>query len=127
MEVIVTSYCFLIDRSEFARSTFEIYDLGRTVYRELSIDVCRGVFRIEKSEIVMSVFGIPPSHIPITVVTPLIVNELVDTDSIFAKVFVEKPGLEKDTIFPTLAIPMKFPLDVITVLIPDAEPAVILT
>ena len=104
-----------------------MYDLGRTVYKELSMDDCRGVFRIEKSEVVTSFAGSPPSHIPVTVVTPLIVSVLVETDSIFAKVFVENPGLEKDTMFPTLAIPIKFPFAVITVLIPELERAVILT
>ena len=125
-DVIVTSNCFLIVKFELVKSTFEIYDFGRTVYKELSSDTCKDVETTLKSDGVISDSGKEPSHIPVTVVTPLIVKDLSDTDRTLAKVFVEKPGFENATKFPTSTKPTKKVFDVVTVLIPE-DPSDIFT
>ena len=51
--------------------------------------------------------GNPPSHIPVTLLTPEIVKEFLDTLSTFAYEIVFFPGLVYSTIFPTVAIPIK--------------------
>ena len=73
---------------------------------------------ILKSDGLISEVGRPPSATSVTVVTPLIVRELKETDSILAKVLAVKPGFENATRFPTVAIPTKIVFVADTVLIP---------
>ena len=80
---------------------------------------------ILKSDGLISEVGRPPSATSVTDVTPLIVIELRETDSTFAKVVVVKPGFEKDTRFPTVAMPVKIVLVADTVLIPALSPVIL--
>ena len=71
--------------------------------------------------------GRPPSHIPVTLLTPDIVKECCATLSTFAKETVLLPGFVYWTIFPTVAIPVKNLLGSVkvTVDIPKYAPEVV--
>jgi len=51
--------------------------------------------------------GRPPSHIPVTLLTPAIVKECWETLSTLAYETVLFPGFVYSTIFPTVVIPVK--------------------
>ena len=107
-------------------STLEIFFFGRTVYNVLSVEDWNGEYKTLKSAGWIAVPGRPPSLIPITVVTPATVRECLETVLTLAKLTVESPALVKETVLPSVAIPIKLKSVVVTVLIPP-DAAVILT
>ena len=103
---------------ELVKSTDAIFLFGSAVYNVLSIEDWKFENRILKSLGLIVEDGRAPSQTPDTVVMPEIVKALWDTVSIFAKVFTDRPGFEKATILPTVAIPEKIKSADVTVLIP---------
>lgn len=77
--VIVIANSFLIVRFEFVRSTEFIKFLGSFVYKLLSTEVWKEDPRILKSFTDFASAGGDPSHIPVTVVTPVTIIEFWDT------------------------------------------------
>ena len=105
--MIVTSNCFLIVIWELVKSTLEILSLGNCVYKLLSSEFWNLEESILKLDGLIVLIGRPPSHIPVTLLTPDIVKECCATLSTFAKETVLFPGFVYWTIFPTVAIPLK--------------------
>ena len=94
------------------------------MYKVLSVDDWNLEDYILKFDGLIVVEGRPPSHIPVTLLTPAMVKECCDTLSTLAKETVLFPGFVYSTIFPTVAIPTKN-LDgsvKVTVLIPAEAP-----
>ena len=115
---MVTLNCLLIVSDELVKSTDAIFLFGSAVYNVLSTEDWKFENRILKSLGLIVEDGRAPSQTPETVVMPEIVKALWDTVSIFAKVFADRPGFEKATILPTVAIPEKIKSADVTVLIP---------
>ena len=124
-DVIVTSNCLLIVKLDSVKSTLAIFCFGSGVYKVLSVDDSSRVVNILKSDGLISDAGRAPSQIPITVVIPLSVRLSLATLVILAKVFVDSPGFENATRFPTVAIPTNRVSEVVTVLIPPLTPVIL--
>ena len=72
--VMVTSNCFLIVKEELVKSTSATSLLGNTVNKLLSVEDWNWEVSILKLEGLIILVGRPPSHTPVTVVTPDIVK-----------------------------------------------------
>ena len=81
---IVTSNCLLIVIWEFVKSTLETLSLGNFVYKLLSVEDWNWEDNILKFGGLIVVEGRPPSHIPVTLLTPAMVKECCDTLSTLA-------------------------------------------
>ena len=126
---MVTSNCFLIVNEELVKSTSETFFLGNLVNKVLSLEAWNCEVSILKLDGLIETVGNPPSHIPVTVVNPAIVNECWETLSTLAYDVVLNPELVYSTILPTVAIPLKNLLGsvLVTVEIPRYAPSVVAT
>ena len=79
-DVIVTSNCFLIVKTELVKSTSLIFCFGSLVYKLLSTEITDLVPSNLKSYTEMLVFGSPPSQTPVTVVMPDMVKVVAVTE-----------------------------------------------
>ena len=119
---IFTSNNFLIVKVVFDRSTSDTNRFGKEVNKVLSWELSNGdVTRVRSESVVSAVVGSPidkpPSHMPLTVVTPVIVTSSIPTAVTLANFgsLVPAPNF---SILPTFIFPGNWGFELVTVLNP---------